>query len=239
MLGGDPQSGPAAAIDWLAARGLSIMQSLGPSAGSKEAVAAAARILGDASRAVDLRVRAALALGAAASAESGIDAARAVDAVRSVAIAGLEADETAAENRRLEQRVAGRAAQPGPQPPGQQPPEPTIPALACRRNAWRLAACAEAIEGVDGSSGLARLLGGDAAPAKDLAAALKQAAAGLDANPDERSVLEALEKLGKPVAAATPRTNRPAPPATGEPRRDVPPSGDTTSPFESTSPFGP
>ena len=239
MLTGDPTTGPAAAIDWLAGRGLAIMQALGPQAVAKEAVAAAARILGDASRSVDVRVRAAAALGAAATAASGVDAARAVDSVRSVAIAGLEADLAAAERRRMERRVAGGDGQPGAQPPGTPAEEPTIPALACRRDAWRLAVCADAIAGAEGGAGLVSLLGNDAAAAKELAVSLREAAAGLDANPDEQSVLDALEKLGKPVAGAAPAANRPAAPAAGEQPQDVPPKSDPSSPFDTANPFGP
>ena len=226
MLTGDPKTGPVAAIDWLAGRGLAIMQTLGPQAGSKEAVTAAARILGDASRSVDVRVRAAAALGAAATADSGVDAARAVESVRGVAITGLEADFAAAERLRMERRVAGAAE------------EPMIPALACRRDAWRLAVCADAIEGADGGAGLIGLVGNDAAAAKDLATVLRQAAAGLDANPDEQSVIDALEKLGKPVAGAAPATNRPAQPAATQPQ-DVPAKDESKSPFDAASPFGP
>lgn len=239
MLTGDPKTSPTAAIDWLAGRGLAIMQALGQQTGSKEALAAAARILGDDSRSVDVRVRAAAALGAAATANAGVDAARAVESVRGVAIAGLEADVAAAERLRAERRVAGGAGQPGGQPSGTPANEPTIPALACRRDAWRLAMCAAAIDGADGGAGLASLLGDAAAAAKQLAGSLREAAAGLDANPDEQSVLDALEKLGKPVAGAAPAANRPAPPPTGEQPPDEPAKGEPTSPFDTASPFGP
>jgi len=239
MLTEDPKTGPTAAIDWLAGRGLAIMQALGPQAGSKDALAAAARILGDDSRSVDVRVRAAAALGAAATADAGVDAARAVELVRGVAIAGLETEVATAERLRTERRVAGAAGQSGGQPSGTPANEPTIHALACRRDAWRLSACADAIEGADGGAGLASLLGDGAAAAKTLAGSLRQAAAGLDANPDEQSVLDALEKLGKPVAGAAPAVNRPAPAAAGEQPQGVPPKGDPTSPFDTASPFGP
>ena len=239
MLSGDPKTGPVAAVDWLAARGLAIMQAIGPQAGSKEAVAAAARILGDASRSVDVRIRAAAALGSAATAESGLDAPRAVESVRGVAIAGLEADFAAAERLRMERRVGGGDTQPGGQPPAGGADDPTIPPLACRRDAWRLAVCADAIEGADAAAGLAALLGADAAAAKDLAATLRQAAAGLDATPDEQSVLDALEKLGKPVAGAPPAADRPAAPAAVTQPQDVPQQGEANSPFDAASPFGP
>jgi hypothetical protein len=239
MLTGDPKTAPVAAVDWLAGRGFSIMQALGPQAGPREAVNAAARILGDASRSIDVRVRAAAALGAAATAGSGVDAARAVESVRGLATAGLEADFATVERLRMERRVGGGNQPPSGQPPGGAAGEPTIPTLACRRHAWRLALCADAIEGADGATGLASLLGNDAGAAKDLAAALRKAAAGLDAHPDEQSVVEALEKLGKPVAGAAAAASRPAPPAAGEQPPEAPPKGDAPSPFEGASPFGP
>lgn len=238
MLTGDPKTAPVAAVDWLAGRGLAIVQTLGPQAGAREAVNAAARILGDASRSIDVRIRAAAALGAAATAASGVDAARAVESVRGLAIAGLEADFATAERLRMERRVGGGSPQPGGQPAGAAAGEPTIPTLACRRHAWRLALCADAIEGVDGAAGLAALLGNDAAAAKDLAAALRKAASGLDAYPDEQSVVEALDKLGKPVAGAAAAAPRPATPAAGEQPPEVPPKGDAPSPFDGASPFG-
>jgi hypothetical protein len=51
-------------------------------------------------------------------------------------------------------------------------------------------------------------------------------------------VLDALEKLGKPVAGAAPAANRPAQPAATQPQ-DVPAKDETNSPFDTASPFGP
>jgi hypothetical protein len=231
MLTGGPASKPgsAAAIDWLAGRALAILQALGPQAGTQAAVQSAARILDDAARAIDLRVRAAAALGSAATAESGVDAGRAVEAVRAAATAALEADIAALESRRFESQLAG-----GGPPSGGGDVKASLPVLACRRNAWRLATCAEALVGPDGGSGLARLLGNDAATAKTLAAALKQAATALDSQPEERSVRDALAALGRPSGAAGPGD---AGPSTTEPSRPQPPAGEPESPF--ASPFAP
>jgi hypothetical protein len=218
---------PATATDWLAGRALAIVQTLGPKAATKEALAAAGRILGDPDRAVDLRVRAAAALGAAAAADSGVDVGRAVASVQATAMAGLQADAAAAESRRDERRLAGTAAPgAGPTPAGET--EPTIPKLACRRNAWRLWTCADALASDDGATGLATLLGGEAAEkATTLATALRAAAKAIDAHPDEQAVLEALESRGGPAAAGG---RGPRPPA----RRDAPPPDE---PATGESPF--
>lgn len=225
MLTGGPASKPGStlAIDWLAGRALGILQALGPQAGTQAAVQAAARILDDAARAIDLRVRAAAALGSAAAAESGVDVGRAVEAVRAAATTALEADIAALESRQFESQLADGGDV-----------KASLPVLACRRNAWRLATCAEALVGPDGSSGLARLLGNDAAAAKTLAAALKQAATALDSEPEERSVREALAALGRPGGAVEPGN---AGPSTNEPSRPQPPTGEPESPFG--SPFAP
>jgi hypothetical protein len=240
MLSAPPDGGRAAAADWLAGRALGILQALGPAAASKESIDATARILGDPARAVDLRIRAAAALGAAAKPNAGFDAARAVESIRTVAISALEADEAAAEERRFAQSIAGAEGRPAgtPQPQGTGGEEPAIPQLVCRRDAWRLATCADAIFAEDGGSGLATLLGNDAAAAKSLAGTLRQAAAGLDANPDEQAVVEALALLGKPVAGAPAAGgSRPAtPPGDDAAQPAQPAAGDAESPFE--SPFG-
>lgn len=227
-----PTPGPAA--DWLASRALSIMHVLGPPAGTNDALAAAAAILADDSRPVDVRIRAGLALGATARADSGVDVARAVGAVRSCAIVGLQADVAAAEGRQFEAQVVGGNPQPPPPPPGPAttPPPPPIPQLACRRDAWRLSTCAEALEGPDGGSGLAALLAGDdAAAARELAAQLRQSATSLDANPNAQGVVDALAVLTQAPPAATPAGSPPPPTV-------VPPT-QPASPFDAPSPFGP
>lgn len=225
---------PSVAGDWLAGRALAIVQTLGRQTATKDALAAAARILGDGTRSVDLRVRAAAALGAAAAADSGVDVGRAVESIPGVALAGLQADAAAAESRRAERNAADGAG--GIQPPGGTA-EPTIPMLVCRRNAWRLWSCAEALVNEDGTTGLGPLLGGDAAAAAaKVAATLRQAAATLDSHPDEQSLLEAIELLSGKGAAAT-GTN-PTPAARPKERPDTGPPARGDSPFEAT-PFGP
>ena len=227
---------PSAAGDWLAGRALAIVQTLGRQPATKDALAAAARILGDGTRSVDLRVRAAAALGAAAAADSGIDVGRAVESIPGVALAGLQADAAAAESLRAERGLPGADGTAAGQPPGGDA-EPAVSQLVCRRNAWRLWTCAEALAAEDGTTGLGTLLGGDAATAAaKVAATLRQAAMSLDTHPDEQSLLEAIELLGSKEAAAAGTNSTPAVRPQERPGTDAQPRGD--SPFDAT-PFGP
>lgn len=110
--------------------------------------------------------------------------------------------------------------------------EDAVPALACRRNAWRLYTLAEAVQPASAGTGLARLLKGEpAATAAELATTLRQAAVELDANPDEGSLIAALEDIEN--LAAGPETGQQ--PAEGQ----VPPT-QPASPFDQpagNSPF--
>lgn len=106
--------------------------------------------------------------------------------------------------------------------------EDAVPPLACRREAWRLYVLAEAISPARSGPGLAELLAGDAqAAAGDLAAALRQAALDLDAQPDERTLEQALTTLRQAAGAAAGATEDapPEPKATTEGDRPA-------SPFE-------
>jgi hypothetical protein len=228
---------PSVAGDWLAGRALAIVQTLGRQPATKDALAAAARILGDGTRSVDLRVRAAAALGAAAAADSGVDVGRAVESIPGVALAGLKSDAAAAESLRAERGLPGADGTAAGLSPLGGDAEPAVPQLVCRRNAWRLWTCAEALASEDGTTGLGTLLGGDAATAAaKVAATLRQAAMSLDTHPDEQSVLEAIESLsGKNAAAAEPGA-RPAARPNDRPAADAPARGD--APAEAT-PFGP
>ena len=80
--------------------------------------------------------------------------------------------------------------------------EDAVPALACRRDAWRLFTLAEAIKPARGGSGLAGLLAGDAATAAaDLEAILRQSALELDKEPTEEKLVDALASIKKQDAA--------------------------------------
>lgn len=156
---------------------------------------AAAKILADDKADLDLRVRAAAAVGGLAKADSGIDAAAAVAQTKAVALAAISADLDAAEERRFTKKLAGATMTSGERggltPPPVAAPDRSgggifggpvggelaaddaaaavdddaVPTLACRRNAWRLFTLAEAIKPARSGPGLAGLLAGDAATA--------------------------------------------------------------------------
>ena len=235
--------------EWLAARALTILPVV-LRATPKNVAATLAGIIEDPARATDVRVRAAAALGATANAKSEVSAAKVVEAIRGLAISALEADVMAADRRRFEQQYRGLVSgqQSGfPQPGGPGPPtdfgmqaggaamdQLAIPEQACRRDAWRLVALADAIAASNGTTGLATLLGNAAGPATQLAAALRDGGMAIDQTPDEASVTAALAMLKAPAtpaptkpAAAAPQTEQPA----TEPAADP-----NASPFD--SPFG-
>jgi hypothetical protein len=235
--------------EWLAARALTILPVV-LRATPKNVAATLAGIIEDPARATDVRVRAAAALGATANAKSEVSAAKVVEAIRGLAISALEADVMAADRRRFEQQYRGLVSgqQSGfPQPGGPGPPtdfgmqaggaamdQLAIPEQACRRDAWRLVALADAIAASNGTTGLATLLGNAAGPATQLAAALRDGGMAIDQTPDESSVTAALAMLKAPAtpaptkpAAAAPQTEQPA----TEPAADP-----NASPFD--SPFG-
>jgi hypothetical protein len=235
--------------EWLAARALTILPVV-LRATPKNVAATLAGIIEDPARATDVRVRAAAALGATANAKSEVNAAKVVEAIRGLAISALEADVMAADRRRFEQQYRGLVSgqQSGfPQPGGPGPPtdfgmqaggaamdQLAIPEQACRRDAWRLVALADAIAASNGTTGLATLLGNAAGPATQLAAALRDGGMAIDQTPDEASVTAALAMLKAPAtpaptkpAAAAPQTEQPA----TEPAADP-----NASPFD--SPFG-
>ncbi len=239
--------GRAVEHDWLVSRALQLVPLLARPAPPKVAAAVAA-LLGDEARSIDLRVRAAAALGATADAASGVDAAAAVETIRRLAIAALESEEQAAATRRFEDqyRRGGVAAGAPPGMPALPPgmgfegmAMPVVdplatPEQACRRAAWRLYTLGTAILTPDGKQGLALLLGDAAGPAKDLAEQLVKEGLTIDADPVEDALLDALDVLrppadgGKPAKRA-PRLPRPDEPAADESKPDADPNA---SPFD-------
>jgi hypothetical protein len=232
--------------EWLAARAVALLPALVPTA-AKNVAAVLAAIVEDPARATDVRVRAAAALGATANAKSEINAAKLVDTIRGIALQSLEADVAAADVRRFEQQYRSLAAgqqalaQPGIPPAGGVAPADkslAIPEQACRRDAWRLVTLADAIDAGEGRPGLAALLGPAAAPAKQLAATLRDAGLAIDQTPDEVSVVEAIKSIKSPAqspaagaapaqpAAAAPEAPKPAP-------AEQPAGAPNASPFDS------
>jgi len=224
---------PAAAVDpaaatWLAARCLEMLGSLGPAA-PPQAAAVAAKILAAATSPLDLRVRAAAALGRMASSAAGLDFAGTTEVVRATARATLEADRDEAERWRQRRRLERPAANAAPQVlgDGSGEPFPALLPLSCRRTAWRLATLADALLSADGTSGIGLAAGADRQSAAELAALLRRAATDIDANPDETSIEAALATLADAPAPAA------APPA---PASEQPAEPAAESPF--ASPFG-
>ena len=241
--------GRAVEQEWLVSRALQLVPLLVRPAPAKLA-AVMAGFVGDETRSIDVRVRAAAALGATADANSGVDAAATVETIRKLAIAALESEEKAAQARRFEDRYRrGGGAAPG-MPPGGEfggPPgfgfdgrplpvvDPlAIPEQACRRAAWRLHALGTAIVSADAKQGLATLMGDAAEPARELAKQLTGEALTIDADPVEDAVLDALDVLrppaaGEKVAKRPARQPKPDEPAGDEPKPATDPNA---SPFD-------
>jgi hypothetical protein len=237
----------AAAGNWLVARALDMLPAVAPKA-TPESAAALQGILNDASRPIDIRVRAAAALGATAAPGATIDAGAAIATVHRLAIEALEADVATAAERVMKARLSGQPMMPmggrgyegGAAPamggsafggefggaaaaPAEELP---IDALVVRRDAWRLMTLANAVSSGDGSTGLVSLATGDAvARGQTLAQTLRDSATALDQSPDATVVKQALtdlERLGRvaaPAAAGTPA-------AAGQPAADKPVAND-------------
>jgi len=228
--------------EWLVSRALQIVPALVRPAPPKLA-ALLAGLAGDETRPIDLRVRAAAALGATADATSGIEAAAVVEAIRKLAITALESEEKAAAARRFEEQYRRGGAVPGgPQAPGfgfDGQPLPAIDPLAiseqaCRRAAWRLYTLGTAIFSADDKPGLATLMGDAAGPAKELAKQLTGEGLTLDSDPVEDALLDALDVLRPPApgekAAKRPvRQPKPEEPAGDEQKPALDPNA---SPFD-------
>jgi hypothetical protein len=240
-----PSATDGAASDWLVSRALDMVAVVMPQA-TPEAAAAIAAILDDASRAVDVRVRAAAALGTMATADATINAAQAVAAIRGLAVEAVKADLATAAERAIAARMSGQPVQgmmpggiegggvgfPGGGFPGGAGfpggggefggnagvPDDPIDALVVRRDAWRLMTLANAVEAADGSRGLATLLAANAADgAKTIAKVLREAAVSLHESPDATSLKQALVAIERVAqAAAGPAVPKPTA-AAGDP----------------------
>lgn len=254
VIAASPSTADAAAGDWLVSRALDMLPIVAPKA-TPEAAKAMVAVLDDARRPVDVRVRAAAALGATATAASNVDAGEAVSRIRSLAAEALKADITAAAERALTARMSGQPVMPmaaqgfegaGPGFPGApsefggaagggvQAVDDPIDELVVRRDAWRLMTLATAVATADGTAGLSSLLAADAASrGRAISQALRESALMLDRSLDAASMKQAfaaIERLG--AAAATPPGRRPAAAPADRPATPAePPAGN--------DPFGP
>ena len=217
----DPVAG-----EWLASRALSLLPSVMKSA-PKEVAANLVGVINDQARSIDVRIRAAAALGATVTAKSEIDAVAAVGSVVALAIAALEADDNVIRDRRYEQLLNGgggaspsgpRTQMPGMGMPGMGGPgmmggagrgvaETSVSDQACRRTAWRLVTLADGLLTEDEKAGLATLLSGeDRDNSKAYAVLLREQGLAIDEARTEASISEALALLrpGDESAAGAP-----------------------------------
>lgn len=215
--------------DWLASRALSILTSVVKSS-PKELAATLVGVMNDTSRSLDVRVRAAAALGATVTPKSEIQAVEATNGVTQLAVDVLELDEGILRDRRYEQQMSGgggagggggsmmpgRRGMPG-MPPGGMPmpgmggggvavPQ-LVPDQSLRRTAWRLVTLADAMLTEDGKAGVAALVSGDDKAASQAYAELfRKYALELDEKRTDDVILEALASIrpGDEEEAAAP-----------------------------------
>jgi len=228
-----------AAMNWLLSRALTALPAATPTL-PKAVAAAVVKILEDSNRPFDVRVRAAAALGTAAKPDSGIDAAKTVATIQSLARAALARDLELVAQQRAEENF-GTTLATDTNPPKEESRNRTAMAelasamaeLACRRNAWRLVTLADAVASEDGSAGLATLLGKAGGAALELAKTLRSQGLAIDADPTEDAVAAAAEALG---GTATPVGTAAAPNAS--PVQPSPqPAAKPDSPAEAVNPF--
>ena len=191
--------------NWLVMRSLGMLAALGAAAPVNTA-AVVAKVMDDASRPLDTRVRAVATLGSSAQPQAGLDANQAVKTIRELAVATL----------RNEQETAAGFDPAG----GAAGDQSALSELGCRRAAWRLATLARGLQADDGSGGVAAIGGGPAA--KELATTLRKAAAQIDAVPEKATVRAVLADLSGEVAPGNVPGERPAEPNQPEPEPATP-----------------
>ena len=210
--------------DWLASRALSILTSVVKSS-PKELAATLVGVMSDTSRSLDVRVRAAAALGATVTPKSEIQAVEATNSVKELAVDVLELDEGILRDRRYEQLMSGGGGAGGgggmmPMRPGMPPGMPMpgmggggvavpqlVPDQSLRRTAWRLVTLADAMLTEDGKAGVAALVSGDDKVAGQAYAELfRKYALELDEKRTDDVILEALAAIrpGDEEEAAAP-----------------------------------
>jgi hypothetical protein len=220
----------AAETIWMTSRALAMLPVASPTV-AKDVAGGLMTIMGDASWPIDVRVRAASALGATATPQSGLNPAQTIGIVRGIAIAALEADIAAANSSRSERAFRSQGS-PG---PANATIAADLPEQVARRDAWRLVTLADAVLTADEERGLAKLAGKDGEAAATLATALRENGVAIDAMPVEETLVAALDALRAPAEAATPKPAQPAAPPAVKPAS--PPEAAPASPFDA-SPFG-
>ena len=213
--------------DWLASRALSILTTVVKSS-PKELATTLVGVMSDKSRSLDVRVRAAAALGATVTPKSEIQAVEATNGVTELAVDVLEFDEGILRDRRYEQQMSGGGAgggggggggmmsmRPG-MPTGMSMPgmggggvavPQLVPDQSLRRTAWRLMTLADAMLTEDGKAGVAALVSGDdKVKSQAYAELFRKYALELDEKRTDDVILEALAALrsGGEEEAATP-----------------------------------
>jgi len=213
--------------DWLASRALSILTTVVKSS-PKELATTLVGVMNDNNRSLDVRVRAAAALGATVTPKSEIQAVEATNGVTELAVDVLEVDEGILRDRRYEQQMSGGGTGTGgsgsmmPGRPGM-PGMPRggmsgmgggdvavpqlVPDQSLRRTAWRLMSLADALLTEDGKAGVAALVSGDDKAASQAYAELfRKYALELDEKRTDDVILEALAFIrpGGEEEAATP-----------------------------------
>lgn len=193
-----PAADSGAAGDWITARGLGLLPLAMPEA-SPEVAGELTKIIGDESRAVDVRIRAAEALGRMATAASKIDVLRTLEGIRGTAIGGLKQDLDAAREEEFGRSLSSGGSLaamgfgggefgsppggPGMRPdfggqaglqPGTAEPAPPVEPTVLERDAWRLAALANAIQPIGKGTGIAGVAGDAAAQAKQFVTRLRE-----------------------------------------------------------------
>lgn len=208
-----PASDPV--VQWLVSRALDLVPPVVPKA-SPDMAKALVAIVSDQARSTDERVRAAIALGATTTAESGVDSSQAVTAIHTLAAAALADSLEAAKDRALAASLSNMPLA-NIQQSGLPDAASTVPVyplgeLEVERDAWRLLKLSEAVakpkfkknkagslepawaEPLEG--GLARLLeDGVASAAVELAKQLRTEIDGILENPTALRVSEARETI--------------------------------------------
>jgi hypothetical protein len=210
--------------DWLASRALSILTTVVKSS-PKELSTTLVGVMNDKDRSLDVRVRAAAALGATVTPKSEIQAVEATNGVKQLAVDVLEVDEGILRDRRYEQLMSGGGT--GASGGGMMPMRPgmptgmsmsgmggggvavpqLVPDQSLRRTAWRLVTLADALLTEDEKAGVAALLSGDdKAASQALAESFRKYGLELDEQRTDSVILEALAALrsGGEEEAATP-----------------------------------